>query len=59
MKKICAGLLIGIIFTGLFLTAPIIKVSDGYMSFNSILQLKIDCYDLWEDIDGKQIYMLD
>jgi hypothetical protein len=56
MKKIIMGLLLGLILTTTLAIAPIIKVSDGRMSINDIVQLKIDCYDLWIDVDGNTIY---
>jgi hypothetical protein len=56
MIKIIIGLLIGISLTLALLTAPLIKVSDGHMSINDIVQLKINCFDLWQDSKGNTIY---
>jgi hypothetical protein len=56
MLKTIIGLLLGVSLTALLFITPSVAVADGYMSINDIIQLKIDCYDLWQDTKGNTIY---
>lgn len=58
MKKYIASFIISILIVTSLTSFIQIKVSDGKMTLYEIIKLKIDCFTLWQDENGKQIYFI-